>query len=100
MAGPGIRAAMSEVIAARPYQEVQDLAIRQEAENQPPVPSVVVDEAAVKAAEEAEAARVSAEAARVEAERKAAEQAAKKIVVEYQVRDDKGNPIGRFTHLE
>ena len=103
MADPTMRTAIMEVVAARPYQEVQDLAVRQEAsENQPPAPPALSqeDEAAKKAAEEAEAARVSAENARLEAERKAAEQAAKKIVVEYQVRDEKGNPIGRLTHLE
>lgn len=62
-------------------------------------------EAADKAAAEATAQVKVAEAARKEAEEKArlAEEAAKpkqKIVREYQVRDDQGNPIGRPTHLE
>lgn len=71
--------------------------------------------AAQQAAADAEAARVAAEAAEQqrladEATRKAAEAEAarlaaeaakpKKIVVEYQVRDENGNPIGRPTHLE
>ena len=61
------------------------------------------------AAEKVAADKVAAEAAAIEAARKEAEEKAKvseavhpkqKIVREYQVRDDQGNPIGRPTHLE
>jgi hypothetical protein len=66
---------------------------------------IVEAEAAAKAAAEADAkVKADAEAAAVEAEkaRLAAEEAAKpkKIIKEYQVRDENGNPIGRPTHLE
>jgi hypothetical protein len=51
------------------------------------------DQLAVEAAK-------AAEAAQVEAARKAEESRPKKFVLDYQVTDDDGNPIGRPTHLE
>jgi hypothetical protein len=62
--------------------------------------------AEARAAEEVEAARLKAEADRIEADRLAAEAEAvkaaekKKIVYDYQVTDEQGNPIGRPTHIE
>jgi hypothetical protein len=53
------------------------------------------------AVEKAEVDRLAAE--KTEADRKAVEETAKKkerIVVEYQARDEQGNPIGNLTHLE
>jgi len=67
----------------------------------PPVPTaeeVAAAAEATRVAAEAEVARVAAEA---EAARVAAEAVKpKKIVVDYQVKDEDGNPIGRPTHLE
>jgi len=86
------------------YREVQkqNLATVEAAQAQieansltPEVP--VVDEAARVAEEQ----RVAAEA-RVTEEARVAAEAAKnrKVVVEYQIKDEDGNPIGRPTHLE
>lgn len=94
MADPSMRVAIMEVVAARPFQEVQDLAVRQE---EAPVEVVVDTPSAEQIAADAEQQRLAAE---VEQQRLTAEAAKKKIVVEYQVRDEKGNPIGRMTHLE
>lgn len=94
MADPALRIAIMEVVAARPFQEVQDLAVRQE---ETPAEVVVDVPSAEQIAADAEQQRLAAEA---EQQRLTAEAAKKKIVVEYQVRDEKGNPIGRVTHLE
>lgn len=77
--------------AARIAQEAQEEQQRQE-------------QLDIEAAATAKAAEDKAEADRIAAEEaaKAAAEAAKpkKIVVEYQARDEAGNPIGRPTHLE
>jgi hypothetical protein len=94
MANPEMRAAIIKVVAERPFQEVQDLAIRQEAsESAEQIPVSPTPEEVASAEQQ----RLAAEA---EAQRLVAEAAKKKIVVEYQVRDEKGTPIGRVTHLE
>jgi len=91
MAHPDMRAAIINLLKNRNPEEIRELAAKE-------AQVVVVDSAPVApdpAAEEA--ARVAAEAARI-----AAEEAAKPKVfaVDYQVRDEKGNAIGRPTHLE
>lgn len=80
------------------YKVVQSQSLSAVEEAQAQIDSTpVVDDAEVKAAEEA--ARVAA--AQAEAQRVAeASAASKKIVVEYQATDEEGNPIGRPTHLE
>lgn len=81
---------------------------QQKAEEAQRLAEAEAEEAAAEAAEAAEAQRKASEA---ETQRVAAEEAEKvrlaaealkpkKIVVEYQVKDEKGNPIGRPTHLE
>jgi hypothetical protein len=76
-----------------------------------PADEVVIDPNAQAAqdAQEAETARLAAEAEQAEAARLAQEAEAarqiplatpRKIVVEYQAKDEAGNPIGRPTHLE
>lgn len=80
-----------EAEAARLAEESQQEQLRQQQLDNEAV--------AAKAAEEKlETDRIAAE----EAVKKAAEEAAKpkKIVVDYQARDEAGNPIGRPTHLE
>lgn len=84
-------------------------AVKPEVEGQiPPVHEAVVEEAGVPSTEELAAlAQREAAAAQAEIDRKATEAAEaaaaakpKKFVREYQVRDDKGNALGRPTHLE
>ena len=108
---PEMRARIYEISAQQAQAQVQSQSQEaQPAEVPPTVEDVNVANAEQEAlrlaaeqkAAEEEAARVAAENARVEAERKAAEEAAKpkKIVVDYQIKDEDGNPIGRPTHLE
>lgn len=91
MAHPEMRNAIINLLKNRSLSEVEQLANPQ---NPPPATDatvIVFDPATEGAAKAAE------EAARI-----AAEEAAKPKVfsVDYQVRDEKGNPIGRPTHLE
>lgn len=91
---PSMREAIYRVVQTQPLAVVEAVAAAQV--ETPPAP--VVDEAAV-----AEAARVAEEQRVAEAARVAAEVEAnknKKFVLEYQVKDEEGNPLGRPTHLE
>src|ERR1700676_1751573 len=97
--GP-LRETIYSVISKQSLAAVE--AAQTQIENNLPVVTEPVDEEAARvAAEQAEQARV-VEQQRLDAERLAQEQAAvpKKIVLEYQVKDENGNPIGRPTHLE
>lgn len=102
MKDPQILAEINRVIN-QPDEDPQEVA-QKELEAQ----QALEAEAAARVAEEEEQARVAQEAevqrvAQEEAEKARTAEAAKpkeKIVVEYQVRDDKGNPIGKPTHLE
>ncbi|VVB52834.1 Uncharacterised protein [uncultured archaeon] len=105
MAVPENREAISKAILSRPFAEVQALAVEQEKTAEEPVVEPVIEPTAEELAAKAEADRLAAEAVaaetlRASAEAAAAERAKKKIVVEYQATDEKGNPIGRPTHLE
>jgi len=113
MADPTTRKELEDVWNASPVEET---AITPETpvEEQPETPVEVTPEQQAEldrlAAEQAETDRLAAEKAetdrlaaeKVEADRKAAEAAKKKekIIVQYQARDEQGNPIGNPTHLE
>jgi hypothetical protein len=91
MAGP-LREKIYEIVASRQLSEVEAVATQQ-AEPQP----TPEEQEAQRIADEtrvAEEKRVADEAAAAEAAKN------KKIVIEYQVRDEKGDAIGRPTHLE
>jgi len=99
MAGP-LRETIFNVIAVAETQRQEKVAAQQQLLEQP-ITETAPDAAAQAAAAQADQTQL-AETQRVEAERKAAEQAAvpKKSVIEYQVTDENGAPIGRPTHLE
>lgn len=86
MAIPELREAIKDVVIQRSGTEVQELAIRQQADENPPAPVVPTSEVVIATPEPAPVVVAPAEP--------------KKIVVEYQVRDEDGNPLGRVTHLE
>jgi len=92
MAHPDMRAAIINLLKNRNPEEIRELAAKEVTPEPVVDPAPVVPDPAVAAAEAA-----AAEAARI-----AAEEAAKPKIfaVDYQVRDEKGNPIGRPTHLE
>ena len=104
MTHPQVRAAVIELLKNRSLAEVQQI------EQPPAVPEVPVlspeeqaaaDEATALAAQQAEADRIAVEqlaAAKAAADAEAAKP--KKIVLDYQIKDEDGNPIGRPTHLE
>lgn len=100
MAHPEMRDAISRIAREKTLAEVEAAQLAIDAR--------VVDSPVEKTAEElaAEEQRVQAEQAEVEAQRLVAEQEAarvvepKKFVIDYQVKDEDGNPIGRPTHLE
>ena len=101
MAHSETRAKIVELLAGLSRQDVEKIAAEQEAAAaaaaaQQPIVEKTPEEVAAEA--EAEAARLQAEAA----ERLRQEEAAKpkKFAVDYQVKDEDGNPIGRPTHLE
>ena len=75
-------------------QRLVDVAAQQDADQKAAADKAVAEKAAADAAEQekqlAEKARIAEEAAHPKT----------KIVKEYQVRDEEGNPIGRPTHLE
>lgn len=97
MAHPEMREAITDVIKNKSLEEVLELQASQVPVEVPPslTEEEIVAEAQKKQQEESEAQRIAAEQ---EAARKAAEP--KKFVVDYQVKDEDGNPIGRPTHLE
>src|ERR1700676_2811416 len=102
MRHPEMRTAIYNIIQTKSLADVEAAQAQIDAQ-QPIVPTEIV--ATVDLAAEAEAQRVAAEQAeaqRVAAEQEAARKAAepKKFVVDYQCKDDEGNPIGRPTHLE
>jgi hypothetical protein len=95
---PEMREAITNIVKSKSLEEV--LATQAAIESQPivealPVEQTPEDIAAADAQKKAEDLRVAAEQ---EAARKAAEP--KKFVIDYQVKDEEGNPIGRPTHLE
>jgi hypothetical protein len=98
LAHPEMREAITNIVKNHSLEDVlaaqAEIQARQVAEQVPA--EKTVEELAVE-----EAQRVAAE---VEAQRVAAEAEAakvpKKLVVEYQVKDEEGNPLGRPTHLE
>lgn len=97
MATP-LRSHILQVIASRPLAEVEAVAAAAPPEPEPvaePVVAPVADHGALLA--EAQRLVAEAEARRIAAEPPAAP---KKIVVDYQITDDEGNPLGRPTHLE
>lgn len=95
MQEPLMREAIYRVVQSQSLEAVE--AVHQH-QNQPTEEEV----AAKAAADEAEAVRVAAEIEAAQVAARAAEEAAKnkKIVLEYQVKDEDGNPLGRPTHLE
>lgn len=103
MSHPEMREAITNVLKGKTLADVE--AAARAAVQQPIVeptdpPALTPEEqATADAAAQAEADRVAQEQ---EAVRKAAEEAAKpkKVSIDYQVRDEEGNPIGRPTHLE
>jgi hypothetical protein len=95
MASP-LREAIKQVVQTQSLEAVEQAQAQINARSA----DQLTDDVAVKMAEE-EALRVAA--AEAETQRIAAEAEAvknKKIVVEYQIKDEEGNPIGRPTHLE
>lgn len=89
-----LRPHIIQIISSRPLAEVEAAAAEQPPEPVAPPEPVPDDSAALLA-----------EAQRLADAQRAAEAAAvpvvpKKIVVDYQVTDEEGNPIGRPTHLE
>src|SRR5258708_2956149 len=95
MAVPEWRDAIYKTVQTKSQSDVEAAQAQIDA-NGPATPEV--QDAAV----EAEAARLQAEATARQVAEAAAVEAAKnkKIVVEYQIKDEAGNPIGRPTHLE
>ena len=106
---PGMREAVVDVmrkVSLEKVLEAEEAAKKQQAEVQPePVPVEVPPQPTPEEVAAAEAQRLAAEqeAARIAEEQEAARKAAetpKKFVIDYQVKDEDGNPIGRPTHLE
>lgn len=94
---PGMREAIMALLKDRSWADVQKAATGTEGtvvatstpEEEAEAARVAAEAEAKRVADEAEAARVAAEAARP-----------KKFSIDYQVKDEDGNPIGRPTHLE
>jgi hypothetical protein len=95
MATP-LRSHIIQVISSRPLAEVEAVAAAAPAPE--PVPDAVVAPIADNDALLAEAQRLIAEAEARKVVTPA--EAPKKIVVDYQITDEDGNPLGRPTHLE
>ncbi len=100
MSIPEYRDAITKVVASRSYQEIQDLAVKQEEtasevniENSDISTKDAL--AAPAALEDAASSKTTTDSAPI-----AVPEPPKKIIVEYQVRDEDENPIGRPTHLE
>jgi hypothetical protein len=93
MATP-LRPHIISLISSRSLSEIEAIAAAQPAEavTEPVVAPVADNEALL-----AEAQRLVAEA---EAKKVTPTEAPKKIVVDYQITDEEGNPLGRPTHLE
>lgn len=91
MATP-LRPHIIHLISSRPFAEIEAIAATQPVEADPVVAPVADHEALL-----AEAQRLVAEA---DARKLVTPEAPKKIVVDYQITDEEGNPLGRPTHLE
>lgn len=103
MAHPEMRTAIMEILKGKSLDDVHAAAVQPVDVPVTPTPEEqAAADAEVARLAQVEADRVTAEQAAQELARVAAEEAAKpkKIVLDYQIKDEDGNPIGRPTHLE
>ena len=101
MAHPAMREAITNIVKSKSLEDV--LAAQQQIEAQPVIEVPPVEQTAeeIAAAEAQKKAADEAEVQRIAVEQEAARLAApKKFVIDYQVKDEEGNPLGRPTHLE
>ncbi len=100
-----MREAITRVVSSQPLDAVLDAdkAAKEAAAQQEQTVIETPEQAAQKVAEELAAQQARLAEQRIASEQEEARKVAetpKKIVVEYQVKDEDGNPIGRPTHLE